>query len=713
MSLTISPPKPENHASLDPLFAPRSVAIIGASSDQRRFGGRPIQYLLDAGFEGPIYPVNPVRDEIQGLKAYPSILDVPGPVDCALLAVGADVTQKTVEDCISRGVNAAICYGAGFAEVGGEGIARQTRLLETARAGGLRLLGPNCMGALNARSKFYGTFASALEDGVPPAGRIAIASQSGGYGGYLLRHLFLRGLGVSQWVTTGNEADIDVGEALHWMAGQEDNDVLLAYIEGLRSKDSLIAALDRARENRKPVVVMKVGRTAEGSAAAASHTASLTGQDSVYDALFDEYGVHRARTTDELLDIAYALSRRTLPKGPRVGVISISGGVGVQIADFVSDAGLKLGEVPEDAQDKLRALVPHCSPRNPIDMTGLVTTNFDIMEKTLDAVFEANAFDATLIFLGITGSAPSMARPLQQAIANAHARAPDQLVFVSVTCAPDMIREYDAKGLFTFEDPSRAVNALSALWKFRERFAAEIPTPVLVPPAGVLSIPEDGRLNEATAKALLAAHGIPSPREAVARDAAEAARIASETGFPVAVKVVSADILHKTEVGGVALGLDSAEAVQAAVERMSQTIPEHVPNARIDGYLVSEMVRGGVECILGVSQDETFGPVITFGLGGTLVELIKDTVCAIAPVSEQKALEMIGKVRTAPLLTGYRGGPRHDVEALAKAISGVSILAAQHADTIATIEVNPLVVRPGTGGVVALDAVIETLAKKG
>jgi len=694
--------------SLDALFAPRSVAIIGASSDQRRFGGRPIQYLLEAGFDGPIYPVNPARTEIQGLKSYASISDVPGPVDLVLLAIGPDVTQQTVEDCVAHGVKAAISYGAGFAEVGEDGRIRQNKLVETARAAGLRLLGPNCMGALNARTGFYGTFASAFEDGVPEAGRIAIASQSGGYGGYLLRHLILRGLGVSQWVTTGNEADIDVGEALYWMAGQEDNDVLVAYIEGLRSSRSLVAALRRARENHKPVVVMKVGRTAEGSAAAASHTASLTGQDSVYDALFDEFGCYRARTTDELLDVAAALSRRTLPKGPRVGVISISGGVGVQIADFVSDAGLELGAVPAHTQDRLRELVPHCSPRNPIDMTGLVTTNHDIMEKTLDAVFEADAFDAVLIFLGITGAAPSMARPLQQAIANAHARAPDRLVLVSVTCPPEMMREYDAKGMLAYEDPSRAVTALAALWRFRQTFDRDLPPPVPMAAAAPLDLPADGKFNEAAAKALLAGYGIRSPREALARDAADAGRLAREIGFPVAVKVVSADILHKTEVGGVALGLADAPAVEAAVAGMAANIPAQMPAARIDGYLVSEMVAGGVECILGISQDEAFGPVVTFGLGGTLVELLKDTVCALAPVSEAHALEMIGRVRTAPLLTGYRGGPRHDVEALAKAISGISVLAAQHADSITTIEINPLVVRPGSGGVIALDAVIET-----
>lgn len=694
-------------SSLDALFAPKSVAIIGASSDARRFGGKPIQYMLQAGFEGPIYPVNPSRSEIQGLKAYSSILDVEGPIDCALLAVGADVTQATIEDCIKRGVKSAVLYGAGFSEVGPEGQARQDRVLATAREAGLRLLGPNCMGVLNAHARFYGTFASALEEGIPAPGRIAVASQSGGYGGYLMKHLFLRGLGVSQWITTGNEADIDVGEALLWMAGRADNDVLLAYVEGLRSSTNLIAALELARRNKKPVVMMKVGRTEEGSAAAASHTASLTGADNVYDAVFDHYGVHRARTTDELLDIAYALSKGRLPRGDRVGVISISGGVGVQIADFVSDAGLAMGQVPVMTQGELKALVPHCSPANPIDMTGLVTTNHEIMEKTLDAVFASNAFDATLIFLGIAGAAPSMARPLQNAIANALSRAPEQLVFVSVTAAPEMVREYNDRGLLAFEDPSRAIAALAAMARFRDEFERSAPE-VRTLGASDPTLTGGGKLNEAEAKALLARVGVPSPREGLALDAQAAATLAADIGFPVALKVVSADILHKTEVGGVALGLSSEAAVHDAVERMAREIPGHLPDAKIDGYLVSEMIRGGVECIVGIHQDATFGPVLTFGLGGTLVELLKDTVCALAPVTEVEATAMIGKVRTAPLLTGYRGGPRHDIEALAKAIAGLSRLAADNPETIATIEVNPLVVRPGAGGVVALDAVIET-----
>jgi acyl-CoA synthetase (NDP forming) len=708
-----STPTVEPADELTALFAPRSVAVVGASSDPRRFGGRPIQYMIEADFPGPIYPINPARAEIQGLKAYPSLDAVDGAIDCAILAVSADATEAAIAACIDKGVKAAVLYGAGFSESGDEGRALQDRVVATARGAGLRLLGPNCMGLMNTEARFYGTFASALEEGVPAPGRIAVASQSGGYGGYLMKHLFRRGLGISQWVTTGNEADLDVGEALYWMAGQDNTDILLVYLEGLRASERLIAAFDRARRNHKPVVVMKVGRTADGRAAAASHTASLTGEDNVYDAVFDAFGVHRARTTDELLDVAYALSKRRLPQGPRVGVVSISGGVGVQIADFVDDAGLKMGEVPQATQDALRALVPHCSPRNPIDMTGLVTTNHDIMEKTLDAVLASGAFDAVLIFLGIAGAAPSMARPLQQAIAGAYSRFPEQLLLVSVTADEAMVREYDAKGLLTFEDPSRAVTALAALAHFRKVLAEAPPEPVDAGPAASLDIPPDGKLNETEAKALLAVAGAPGPREALARDAQDAARLAADIGFPVAVKVVSADIPHKTEYGGVALGLGTADAVEAAVERMARTIPARLPSARIDGYLVSEMVTGGVECIVGITRDATFGPVVTFGLGGTLVELLKDTVCRLAPVSETEALGMIRRVKTYPLLSGYRGGPRHDIEALAKAISGLSRLAVRHADQIASIEVNPLLVRAGAGGVVALDAVIETVKAPG
>jgi acetate---CoA ligase (ADP-forming) len=571
----------------------------------------------------------------------------------------------------------------------------------------------------NAHAKFYATFASALEEKVGTPGNIAVASQSGGYGGYLLKHLMMRGLGLSQWITTGNEADIDVGEALGWMAARPENEILLGYIEGVKSADNLIAALERAQRLAKPVIMMKVGRTAEGSKAAASHTASLTGEDAVYGALFEKYGVYRPRTTDEMLDVVSALSLKRTLKGDRIGVISISGGVGVQIADFVSDAGMRMGQLPDDAQAALRALVPACSPHNPIDMTGLVTTNHDIMEKTLDVVLGAKAFDATLIFLGITGVAPSMAEPLKRAISNAYAKHPDQLLSVAITAPGTMVREYEALGILTTEDPSRAVAALGGLNWFRTRHPELVSGPM--PRSASIGqdeawtlkqvqgdeLPSSGRFNETEAKALLAKIGIPSPLESIASTPEAAAVQAGAIGFPVAVKLVSADILHKTEVGGVALNLTSAAQVGETVTAMQSSISALRPDAKIDGFLVSQMITDGVETILGVHRDPAFGPVVTFGLGGVLVELLKDTVCALAPVSIDEARTMISKIKAAPLLTGYRGGPAHDVEALAQAIVHVADFAAQHRSRLVSLEINPLRVLPGSGGVIALDAVIE------
>jgi acetate---CoA ligase (ADP-forming) len=692
-------------ASLDALFSPKSVAIIGASSDQRRFGGRPIQYLLDAGFNGGLYPVNPVREEIQGVKAYPSISAIESDVDCAILAISAEATLATLEACIARNVRSAILYGAGFSEMGEDGRALQDRVVAMARDAGMRLLGPNCMGMFNAHSRFYATFASAMEEGVGTPGRIAVASQSGGYGGYLLKHLMMRGLELSQWITTGNEADIDVGEALGWMAARPETEILLGYIEGVKSGDNLVAALETAQNLGKPVIMMKVGRTAEGSKAAASHTASLTGEDAVYDALFAKYGVYRPRTTEEMLDVASALSLKRPLKGDRIGVISISGGVGVQIADFVSDAGMQMGQLPDDAQAALRALVPACSPHNPIDMTGLVTTNHDIMEKTLDVVLGANAFDATLIFLGITGVAPSMAEPLKRAISNAYARHPDQLLSVAITAPDAMVGDYEALGILTTEDPSRAVAALGALNWFQKHAATRSKAPLAL--GAEVTVPASGRFNEAEAKALLAQIGIPSPYEILVVTPEEGANRAADIGLPVAVKLVSADIIHKTEVGGVALNLISSQDVERVIATMQSSIATLRPGAKIDGYLVSQMVTDGVETILGIHSDPAFGPVVTFGLGGVLVELLNDTVCAFAPVSLDEARAMIGKIKTAALLAGYRGGPAHDVEALAQAIVNVAAFAAQHKDRLHSLEINPLRVLPGSGGVVALDAVIE------
>ncbi len=710
--MTASPPHP-NAAGLDALLAPRSVAIIGASNDWRRFGGRPLHYMRESGYQGALYPVNPGRAEVQGLKAYADIKAIGQPIDCALLSITAEETVQTIRDCVEAGVRSAVLFGAGFAEVGPEGQARQDQVMAIARAHGMRILGPNCMGLVNARAGVYSTFASAYEESLPKPGGIGIATQSGGYGGYLLKHSFMRELGVSHFVATGNEADVDLGEVLGWMAQQDEVEVLLGYLEGVRSAGNLLHALDLARRRRKPVVMMKVGRTPEGRVAAASHTASLTGEDAVYDTIFREYGVYRARTTDELLDVAYGLSRGKRPHGPRTAVISISGGVGVQMADFISDAKLELGRVPEQTQAQLREIVPYCSPVNPIDMTGLVTANHEMLGRTLERVLESDAFDAIILFLGIVGMAPTMAEPICRVLGEVSSRHPDSLLMVSVTTPPELSQTYNQAGFLVYEDPSRAVASLAALYHFEEFFRQPLPAPVETPsfPAGLVP-PGAASFNEVEAKRILAACGIRSPQEEVVQTPQQAAGAAGRIGFPVVVKVVSADIPHKTEHGGVALRLGDAAAVVSAVEQMAQRIGRELPDAKIDGYLVSEMVTGGTECILGVSRDPTFGPVVTFGLGGVAVELMRDVVSRLAPVSLAQANDMMRELRTWPLLSGWRGAPEGDTDAMARAICALSHLAVAQQDTIAEIEVNPVVVRPKGLGVVALDAVIHPVNKE-
>lgn len=691
---------------LDALWKPGSVAIVGASSDSRRFGGRPIQYLREGGFEGPIYPVNPVRDHIQGLKAYASLEDVPGPVDCAILAVDADATLAAIRSCAKVGVKTAVLFAAGYSEAGEDGSARQRELVALARESRIRLLGPNCMGIFNAGHKFYATFASGLEEGFPASGGVGLVSQSGGYGGYVLKHMLLRRMGLSCWATTGNEADLEFGELFGWMATHDDVEVLVGYMEGVRSRDSLVNALELARRNHKPVVLMKVGRTEEGRVAAASHTASLTGEDAAYDALFKQFGVHRARTTAELLDVAYAATKARYPKGKRVGVVSVSGGVGVQISDYVSDAGLVMAPTPEPTQAALREIVPYCSPRNPIDMTGLSTIDASVMHRTVDLALTSGAFDALLVFIGIGGSAPSYAGPLREAMVSAAEKHPDKLVLVSITAPEDIVRRLDEAGFIVLEDPWSAVTALQALDRFREAFEGRTPAIASAPTAAPAATIPEGRVNETQAKRVLEENGVRLPRESLVKDPEAAAAAAVELGFPVALKVVSPDIVHKTECGGVALNLTSVEAVQTAARTMAEVVPQKAPGARIDGYLVSEMVTGGVECVIGINADPSLGPVVTFGLGGVLVELLRDTTCRLAPVDLAEAEVMVRELKTFPLLAGYRGGPACDTAALAQAIVALSKLAAANQERIQSIEVNPLVVLPGQRGVVALDAVL-------
>lgn len=701
----------ENHmsSSLASLFNPSSVAVVGASSDKTRIGGRPVRYLLESGFKGRIIPVNAGRPEIQGLRAFPTVDAIDEPFDCAVIALSAQDAVEAARSCAARGVKQLVIFSTGFAEMGEEGKARQAEVLRLARENGIRVLGPNCLGMFNVHSGAFLTFSGVFDDVVGTRGRFGLVSQSGGYAGEVLKHARRRGVEFGTWVTTGNEVDIQFGEILVAMAEDPNIDAIVGYIEGLRSSETFLHGLDIARRKRKPVILLKVGRTEEGAEAAASHTASLAGADEIYDVVFREYGVFRARTTEDMLDVAYSVKRGLYPSNRKLAILTNSGGIGIQAADFASDEQMTVPPLPDHVRAKISSWLPTSSPRNPVDTTGQVANEPATFGNTLEAMLETGLYGSAYANIGLVGGLPFLQKPLAESFTKAADAFPDIPLFVSVTAPPEVVKQYEAAGMLSFDDPARAVRAISTLAGYREAWE-QLERRQTEKPAAAPSLPAGRSFSEVDAKAVLSEIGVAIPEEFVARTPDEADAFARKNGSTFAIKVVSPDILHKTEVGGVALSV-APEKAGAAVADMKKRVSASAPHARIDGYLISPMLDDGVECIVGVHNDPLFGPIVMFGIGGVTVEIYKDVVTRRAPVSRGDADEMIRSIRGWKLLDGYRGRPPADISALADAIVRISELAHANREIIRTIEVNPLRALAVGEGVVALDAVIETMTR--
>jgi acyl-CoA synthetase (NDP forming) len=684
---------------LDPLFRPRSVAIIGASSDPTRIGGRPVRFSKYA-FKGAILPVNPNQKEIQGLPAYASIKDAPGEIDQAVIAVPAKAAMQAVDDCIAKGVKAAVMFSSGFAEIGEEGRAMQVELARRCAAGGVKLVGPNSLGMFNTRIGLYSTFSSYFDPLWPRSGPVGIVSQSGAFGTYFLAIAAERGLGFSHCVATGNEADVDVAECVDWLADDPDTQVIMIYLEGCRDGARLRAALARAKQNRKPVVAMKVGVSEKGIAAIASHTGSLAGSDAVFDAVFAESNVFRARSLDELVDVSYACSGGVFPKTPRVGVVTISGGVGIQMADAAAELDLELPRMPDAAQQKILAMVPFAGPANPVDATAQVINDWSMFTTILNIVADEGNVDSVISFLAHTGTSPGVMEKLKPALKEVRDRFPDRVFVLCARLPREMADEFTAMGFLIFEDPTRAIAAVAALAKLAQGYAK---SPLAREDVKLSSLPA-GTLNEAEAKRLLGVAGVPFAPERMARSRDEAVAAANAIGFPVVLKVLSGDIAHKSEAGGVVLGLRDADAVASGYDVMMTRVRERVPNARIEGALVARMIEG-IETVIGTKRDAVFGPVVMFGLGGVYVEVLKDVTLRLAPVDRAAAHEMIRAIKGFPLLAGARGRPAADLDALADALVAMSRFCAAHAN-VESAEINPFIALPKGG--VAVDALILT-----
>ena len=685
---------------LDSLLQPGSVAVIGASADATRIGGRPISYMLQQGFKGEILPVNPNRAEIQGLQAYKSVAELPSVPDTAIVAVPTALAIQAVRDLSARGVKSAIVFTAGFAEAGPEGAAAQAEML--AAAGSMRLLGPNCLGLFNARAGFYPIFSSSFESGFSPPGRVGIASQSGAYGTHVFAVARNRGIGTPICVTTGNEADLTIGDIIGWLAQDPDTDVIAAYAEGIKESAGFLAALESARQAKKPVVLMKVGTSVIGQHAAKSHTASIAGDDRVTDAVLAEFGVVRASTTEEMLDIALMATKRIYPAGNTLGVITISGGAGVLISDAADAVGLSMPEMPDEAQARLKAMLPFAAPRNPVDCTAQAFNDMTLIGRFTDSMVEDGKYSSILGFFSQVGGSKTISPALREQLNATRAKHPDRLYVLSIVARPEQVQQYEADGFVVFEDPTRAVVAIKAMGRFGDAFA-KVADPA--PPAmDAVALPAT-MPTEAEAKLLLAAAGIESaPEEACGTEAA-AATAADRFGGKVVMKILSPDILHKSEIGGVLLGIVGAEAAREGFRTLMQRAAVAAPGARIEGVLVAKQLDGGVECIMGIQRDPVFGPVAVVGIGGIFVEILQDVALHRCPFGPEVAERMIRSLRAAPILLGARGKPPADIAALAGMLARLSQWAVAAGERLQSVDLNPVLALPE--GAYALDAVIE------
>lgn len=686
------------------LISPGSVAVIGASDDPLRIGGRPIAAMLKAGYRGRILPVNPKRDAVQGLPCFASVADLPETPDAALIAVPAKLVPRTLADLGAKGCRAATLFSSGFAETGAEGEAAQRELVALARKHGIRLLGPNTLGVYNAEIGYFGTFSSSLDLGFPRPGTIGIASQSGAFGAHLSALARQQGLGSSVLITTGNEADITVSDAISWMVQSDRTNVICAYMEAINDADALLAALDAARRAGKPVILLKAGRSAVGARAAASHTASLTGNAVVADAVLSQHGAILVQDSEAMMDIAYVASRGVFPSTRSLGVVTVSGGAGIVASDAAEGLGLPMPPMPDAVQKRLKDLLPYASPVNPLDCTAQALNDPSLFEKFTSVALEEGGYGAALCFLTYVAGAPAMSEVILKAMAPLRRDHPDRIIALCALGDPEILRRYDDAGILVFNDPCRAVRAIDTVLRYSE--AGTAPTKVPLPQAGPVALP-DSSPDEARAKDILQAWGIAAAPEYAAADADEAVKAAERFGYPVVMKILSPDIVHKSDIGAVRLDIADADAVRAAHGAILAAAARHAPDAEVTGVLVAKQLSGGVECLMGINRDATFGPVAVFGLGGIFVELLNDVAVRACPFGPDEAREMILSIRGSAILQGLRGQAPADIDALAGMLSRLSVFAAGAGERLMSIDLNPVLAMPEGQGAYALDAVIE------
>lgn len=692
-------------------FKPRSIAVIGASQDLASISGQPIAHLKAKGFAGQILPINPRYEEVAGYTCYPDVASLPTVPDVAVIAVGAKRVPEALAELGKKGCRFAVILSSGFAEAGEEGAQAQRHITAIAHSYGMQVIGPNCQGYMNITEGIHVGFGAPYGQ-TYPTGHLSLTSQSGAFGNSIVMLASQEGIGFRHYVSTGNESVTTSLDFMEAMIDDPHTHVIAGYVEGFQDAHRLLGIGRRALSAGKPMLIWKVGTSEAGARAAASHTANLGGSMALYRAAFRQSGIIEVNDVGDLADCAKALLLGRLPKGNRLAIVTISGGAGIAMADGAANGGLQLPVLATATVSALKEVLPSfAAVANPLDVTASLLNDASLLRVTLEQL----ADDPNVDMIGLALAAAS--GPLAVELANEIVRISEERnipVLVAWNAAPSSVQAaydiLDAAGIARYQSPVRCARGASALWAFAEaqaRLAQVSSEDVLVLDRPDIRQSLRGRstdLTEFEAKKVLQAYGIGVTHEALATNPAEAARFAATMHMPVVMKIQSSDIPHKTEAGGVRVGVHGTAAVEAAFDEIICNAQNHAPDAVLDGVLVQEMISGGTELILGINNDPLFGPAVMVGAGGIFAEVMKDVSFRLAPITRCEAESMVRELRSFAILDGARGRPKADVNALIDTLMRLSAMAVDLREVVQELDINPLFVMKQGDGVKAGDA---------
>ncbi|QQK76578.1 acetate--CoA ligase family protein [Salicibibacter cibarius] len=693
--------------NLQPMFSPKSIAIIGASGDERKLSARPLVNLRNQGYKGTVYPVNPKYEDIAGYKCLEDIESLPENIDLAIVSVSAKQALPVLEQLAERLVKSAVVYSSGFSEIGQEGSHLQHDLTDFINRTRIPVCGPNSLGFYNQSEKVIATFAAVDFDIGDP---VAFITQSGAFGSFTYAMAKEMGLGYNYFVSTGNEAGVDFFDYVEYFAQNENVKVIGGYIEGARDLEKMTQGISAAEKNNKPIILMKVGSSQRGAEAASSHTSSLAGNQSVYESFFKQKNVVQVYDEEELVDTLALFNKGKIsPNRGDVGIVTISGGAGIVMADKCEEYGIQTANLTEETTSKLKEILPpFASVNNPVDLTAQIIQMIDHFEESLNIVLEDENVEALVLYMQLGDAiAPQIIPKLKQIN--------EQTDKTLVICwAQPSQKTKDALldgGLCWLPTPTRAIKAVKNLIQYNEGRERRGQTKNDLPEQKVSEIAATttdlkNAKTEYDIKQELAGYGISIPRGALVKNVDDAINCVEDIGYPVVLKVASSDITHKSDNGGVKVNINTKEEVIEAYKSIISNMEKNYPSANIEGILIEEMIKDGIEVFIGCFQDSLFGPCIMFGLGGIYVEVLSDVVIRKAPLSEQDAEDMIRSIKGYKILKGTRGKVPSDISALASDLVKISEFCWQYKDSIIELDINPLVVKSKGEGVVALDAAI-------